>query len=152
MDRRVFTHSPLPTMNFYLDAMRSDDWPQVRSIYLEGIETGQATFETEAPDWEQWDSGHLPPCRLVARSYDRILGWAAMSPVSRRQVYAGVAEVSVYVAAEARGKGLGDALMAALVKASEVEGLWTLQASIFPENQASISLHLKHGFREVGRR
>lgn len=139
-------------MNYEVDSMRSSDWEQVRAIYLEGIATGQATFETEAPGWEQWDAGHLSDCRLVARADGGILGWAALSPVSRRTVYAGVAEVSVYVSAGARGNGIGDALLAALIAASEQQGVWTLQAAIFPENRASIALHLKYGFREVGRR
>ena len=139
-------------MEYRIESMHPDDWPQVSSIYQEGIETGQATFETEAPDWERWDSGHLPQGRLVVRSGGRILGWAALSPVSRRRVYAGVAEVSVYLTAGARGLGLGRALLAALIEQSEAHGIWTLQASIFPENRASLSLHLKHGFREVGRR
>jgi len=132
--------------------MQSRDWEFVRAIYLEGIATGQATFETEAPDWERWDAGHLTQCRLVARNGDGILGWAALSPVSKREVYAGVAEVSLYVTASARGRGLGGALMRALIEASERHHIWTLQSSIFPENHASIALHLNHGFREVGRR
>jgi L-amino acid N-acyltransferase YncA len=139
-------------MNFIIDSMRPHDWEFVRAIYLEGIATGQATFEIEAPDWDRWDAGHLPQCRLVARNDDTVLGWAALSPVSRREVYAGVAEVSVYVAAAARGCGVGGALMRALIGASERHGVWTLQSIVFPENQASIVLHLKHGFREVGRR
>jgi phosphinothricin acetyltransferase len=139
-------------MDFVIDTLLIQDWEFVRAIYLEGIATGQATFETEAPDWERWDAGHLPQCRIVARSGDGILGWAALSPVSRREVYAGVAEVSVYVAASARGFGVGGALMRALIEASERHGVWTLQSTIFPENHASVALHLKHGFREVGRR
>ena len=139
-------------MDFVIDSLRPQDWEFVRAIYLEGIATGQATFENEAPDWERWDAGHLPQCRLVARNGDVVLGWAALSPVSRREVYAGVAEVSVYVAASARGLGVGGALMRALIEASERQGVWTLQSSIFPENHASVALHLKHGFREVGRR
>ena len=135
-----------------IDLMRPDDWEPVRRIYLEGIATGNATFETNAPDWEAWDAGHLAACRLVAREGAKILGWAALSAVSRRQVYAGVAEVSVYIAAASRGTGVGDKLLGALVTASEAEGVWTLQASIFAENQASLALHGKHGFREVGRR
>lgn len=122
------------------------------AIYAEGIATGQATFETNLPEWQQWDAGHLPVCRFVARDGEKILGWAALSPVSRRQAYAGVAEVSIYIAASARGKGIGNALMAKLIEASEANEFWTLQSSIFPENQASIELHLKHGFRELGRR
>jgi phosphinothricin acetyltransferase len=139
-------------MDFVIGSMRPQDWDFVRAIYLEGIATGQATFETEAPDWERWDAGHSPQCRLVARNGDVVLGWAALSLVSRREVYAGVAEVSVYVAASARGLGVGGALMRALIEASELHGVWTLQSSIFPENHASVALHLKHGFREVGRR
>ena len=139
-------------MNFIIDSMQPHDWEFVLAIYLEGLATEQATFETEAPDWERWDAGHLAQCRLVARNGDGVLGWAALSPVSRREVYAGVAEVSVYVAASARGRGLGGALMRALIQASELHGVWTLQSSIFPENHASVALHLKHGFREVGRR
>jgi phosphinothricin acetyltransferase len=139
-------------MDFIIDSMRPQDWESVLAIYLEGMATGQATFETEAPDWERWDSGHLPHCRLVARNRDAVIGWAALSPVSKRQVYAGVAEVSVYVASAARGSGVGGALMRALIEASEWSGVWTLQSSIFPENHASVALHLKHGFREVGRR
>jgi len=139
-------------MDFVIDSLLTQDWEFVRAIYLEGIATGQATFETEGPDWERWDAGHLPHCRIVARSGDGILGWAALSPVSRREVYAGVAEVSVYVAASARGFGVGGALMRALIEASERQGVWTLQSSIFPENHTSVALHLKHGFREVGRR
>jgi L-amino acid N-acyltransferase YncA len=139
-------------MDFVIDSMRSRDWESVRAIYLEGIATGHATFETEAPDWERWNSGHLPQCRLVARNGDSVLGWAALSPVSKRQVYAGVAEVSVYVALAACGNGIGGALMRALIEASEQRGVWTLQSSVFPENHASVVLHLKHGFREVGRR
>jgi L-amino acid N-acyltransferase YncA len=139
-------------MDFDIDSMLPQDWESVRAIYLEGIATGEATFETEAPEWEPWDAGHLPQCRLVARNGDGILGWAALSPVSRREVYAGVAEVSVYVAASARGLGVGGALMRGLIEASERHGLWTLQSSVFPENHASVALHLKHGFRQVGRR
>jgi L-amino acid N-acyltransferase YncA len=139
-------------MDFMIDSMRPQDWEFVRAIYLEGMATGQATFETEAPDWERWDAGHLPQCRLVARKGDGVLGWAALSPVSKRQVYAGVTEVSVYVAAASRGDGVGGALMRALIEASERQGFWTLQSSVFPDNHASLALHLKHGFREVGRR
>ncbi|MEP7339609.1 MAG: N-acetyltransferase family protein [Acidobacteriota bacterium] len=139
-------------MSYIIDSMKPEDWPQVRTIYQDGIATGHATFETTAPDWQQWDAGHLTDCRLVARNSQKILGWAALSAVSRRQVYSGVAEVSVYVAADARGQGIGDRLMAELIAASEPCGIWTLQSSIFPENQASVTLHLKYGFREVGRR
>ena|SRR5215469_15267502 len=129
--------------------MTPQDWGAVRAIYLEGIATGNATFATSAPEWEEWDRTHLPLCRLVVRS-GAVLGWAALSPVSRRQVYRGVAEVSVYVAERARGKGVGTALLSTLVTNSEREGIWTLQAGIFPENEASIQLHKQAGFRIVG--
>lgn len=128
------------------------DWPRVRAIYLEGIATGIATFENTAPQWEAWDAGHLPDCRLVACLEGDMAGWAALSPVSSRCVYAGVAEVSVYVAAAARGAGIGTALVAAIIAESENHGLWTLQAGIFPENTMSMALFEKSGFRVVGRR
>jgi L-amino acid N-acyltransferase YncA len=129
-----------------------DDWPAVRAIYEEGIATGQATFETEVPDWPVWDAARLASCRLAARRGTELVGWATLGPVSSRPVYGGVAEVSVYVAAAARGQGVGRALLLALVEASEAAGLWTLQASIFPENAASLALHRACGFRVVGRR
>lgn len=144
--------------------MPPDFWPAVREIYAEGIATGNATFETELPEWGKWDSNHRKDCRLVAlepfeedladrliQPHEvRVLGWAALSAVSGRRVYRGVAEVSVYVAAAARGRGLGKALLDALVLESEVNGIWTLQAGIFPENAASIALHQSCGFRKVG--
>ena len=128
-------------------------WPAVRAIYAEGMATGHATFATEPPTWAAWDAGHLAAGRLVAADVaGQVRGWAALSPVSGRCVYAGVAEVSVYVAAAARGQGVGLALMQALVATSEENGLWTLQAGIFPENTASLCLHEVVGFRLVGRR
>lgn len=132
--------------------MLPQDWPQARKIYLEGIAAGNATFETEAPSWEKWDSGHLQDCRRVATSGGEVLGWAALSPVSSRRVYAGVTEVSVYVASAAQGQGVGRALLSALINSAEAAGIWTLQAGIFPENLASLRLHKSLGFREVGRR
>ena len=132
--------------------MRASDWEQVRAIHLEGIRSGHATFETDAPSWETWDEGHHQFARLVMRDGDAILGWAALSPVSKRHVYRGVAEVTVYVSETARGQGIGRALLEALIQQSEQNGIWTLQASIFPENIASVQLHLRCGFREVGRR
>ena len=139
-------------MTLRIEPMRPEDWDRVRGIYLEGIATGQATFETTAPAWEAWDAAHMRAARLVAREGKATLGWAALSPVSSRCVYAGVAEVSVYVAAAARGRGVGRALLAALIAAAERDGLWTLQAGIFPENEASLAVHRRCGFREVGRR
>jgi len=135
-----------------VEPLLADDWPAVRAIYLEGIATGDATFEQSAPDWHIWDLGHLPTARIVARSNGDVLGWAALSPVSGRCVYAGVAEVSVYVAERARGRGVGRALLSQLVADSEAAGIWTLQAGIFPENAASIHLHASAGFRIVGTR
>ncbi|MGE5279075.1 MAG: N-acetyltransferase family protein [Acidobacteriota bacterium] len=133
-----------------IEAMVPGDWEEVHRIYREGIATGNATFETQAPPWDKWDAAHRPTPRLVARGAGELLGWAALSPVSARAVYAGVAEVSVYVAAPARGRGVGRALLAELIRQSEQDGLWTLQAGIFPENEASIALHRRCGFRIVG--
>ncbi len=130
--------------------MTSDDWVAVRAIYLEGIATGNATFQTTAPQWQEWDAAHLRDCRLVARADSTIAGWAALSPVSARPVYAGVAEVSIYVAAKFHRRGVGRLLLTSLIAESERCGLWTLQAGIFPENQASIALHESLGFRLVG--
>ena len=135
-----------------VESLHPGDWEPVRGIYLEGIATGHATFETKTPAWETWDADHLRAARLVARDGPTILGWAALSPVSGRCVYAGVAEVSVYVGATARGRGVGRALLEALIKASEDEGIWTLQAGVFPENVASLAVHGRCGFREVGKR
>jgi L-amino acid N-acyltransferase YncA len=133
--------------------MESGDWPDVRRIYQEGIDTGHATFEWEAPDWERFNNSRLPRHRLVAETAEgRILGWAAVSPVSGRPAYSGVVEHSVYIAADARGLGLGAALLGALAESTEAEGIWTIQASVFPENEASLKLHLANGYVIVGRR
>jgi phosphinothricin acetyltransferase len=127
-------------------------WEAVRAILQEGIETGEATFETAAPEWRAWDHAHRPDCRLVALVDGAVAAWAALSPVSMRAVYAGVAEVSVYVAAQHRGRGIGRALLARLIADAEAEGIWMLQAVVFPENAASVALHVGAGFRLVGRR
>jgi phosphinothricin acetyltransferase len=137
-------------MDFSIRPMAPPDWPGVRAVYLEGIATGNATFETEAPQWDRWDAVHSAACRLVAENAGAVLGFAALSPVSARRVYAGVAEISVYVAEQARGSGIGGALLRELVRASEAAGFWTLQAGIFPENHASLRLHQKCGFRVLG--
>ncbi len=151
-------------MRYPIQSMAADLWPAVREIYGEGIATGNATFETELPEWEKWDASHHKHCRLIALEPREeaveeisiplgatpVVGWAALSPVSSRRVYAGVAEVSVYVARAARGRGVGRALLQALVQESEKNGIWTLQAGIFPENAASIALHKSCDFREVG--
>jgi len=132
--------------------MRPSDWEPVRAVYLEGIATGIATFETYAPLWEAWNSSHLPFARLVARLGDLVAGWAALSPVSQRCVYGGVAEVSVYVSQTQRRTGIGRQLLEALISESERNGIWTLQAGMFPENAGSLALHQRLGVREVGRR
>jgi L-amino acid N-acyltransferase YncA len=130
--------------------MSEAHWAAVREIYAQGIATRNATFETALPDWAEWDARHLSMCRLVALRGDEVVGWAALSAVSSREVYRGVAEVSVYVANRAQGKGIGSALLASLIAGSERNGIWTLQAGILAENDASIHLHEKAGFRIVG--
>lgn len=130
--------------------MVASDGPEVLAIYEQGLKSGHASFAEAAPSWQDWDSGHRPDCRLVAEEEGEILGWAALSPVSGRCVYGGVAEVSVYVAQP--GRGVGRTLLEALVSASEQAGYWTLQAGIFPENEASVRLHQAAGFKLLGRR
>jgi L-amino acid N-acyltransferase YncA len=132
--------------------LAATDWPAVKKIYEQGIATGNATFQTEAPSWEDWDKAHLEACRFVLETDNLIVGWAALSPVSSRCVYAGVAEVSVYVNPTLSGKGYGSVLLNALIVESEKQGLWTLQSGVFPENTGSIKMHEKAGFREVGYR
>jgi L-amino acid N-acyltransferase YncA len=129
-----------------------EDWPAVGAIYAEGVATGEATFETETPTWTEFDAGRLPDHRLVAVDGDRVVGWAALSPTSRRECYAGVVEHSVYVEESSRGRGIGRVLLEALVASAAAAGIWTIQTSIFPENAASLALHLRVGFRIVGRR
>ncbi len=135
-----------------LAPMRADHWEAVRAIYAEGIASGQATFETAPPEWDAWNASHLAAGRLVAEENGVVVGWASLSGVSDRCAYAGVAEVSVYVAASHRGRRIGSQLLARLVEESEQNGIWTLQAGIFPENASSVAMHRKHGFREIGRR
>lgn len=132
--------------------MTASDWPHVASIYAEGMATGYATFETTVPTYEHWDSNHLKNCRLIAVHNQEVAGWAALSPVSGRCVYGGVAEVSVYVGAKSRGLGAGKLLLHHLILESEEAGYWTLQSGIFPDNKASILLHEKLGFRKIGHR
>jgi L-amino acid N-acyltransferase YncA len=139
-------------MDISIDTMRDNDWERVREIYLEGLATGQASFETEAPSWEQWDAAHSRHNRLVARDGGRVVAWAALAPVSRRRCYAGVAEVSLYVSTAYFGRGIGKRLLGELVASSERHGVWTLYTSTFPENEASIKMQLSCGFRVVGRR
>jgi L-amino acid N-acyltransferase YncA len=128
------------------------DWPAVAAIFAEGIASGHGTFETTVPAWEDWDAAHLPEHRFVAELDDEVAGWIAVVPYSRRAVYRGVGEESIYVAERARGQGVGRALLSALIASARDGGLWTVQAGIFPENAASLALHRAHGFREVGTR
>lgn len=142
-----------PSVHITIVAMQPDDWAQVSTIYAEGIATGNATFETRVPDWDQWNATRLPDCRLVAKDEaGRILGWAALGRASRRSFLSGVAEVSIYVSEHARGRGIGSRLMDSLIASSEEAGIWTLQAAVFPENESTIRLHQNAGFRVVGRR
>lgn len=133
-------------------SLTSHHYPQVKHIYEQGLATGNSTFQTSAPDWDEWNYSHLMECRIVAVEDDAVVGWAALTPVSGRCVYAGVAEVSVYVGENYRGKGYGSKLLDALIRESEKNNLWTLQAGIFPENAASIRIHEALGFRKVGYR
>jgi phosphinothricin acetyltransferase len=133
-------------------ALEPGHWEAVRAIFRDGIDAGFATFEVTPPDWPAWNAGHRPDCRLVALDGGEVIGWAALAPVSARAAYAGVAEVSVYVARARQGEGIGRRLLDALVEAAEAAGIWTLQAVVFPQNEASLQLHRGAGFREVGRR
>lgn len=137
-------------MECTIDKMKYEDWEEVKEIYLKGIKTGNSTFQTKAPSWKEWDEGHSSECRLVAKEGDNVLGWAALSPVSSRCVYSGVAEVSIYVGSQYRGNGIGSSLLKKLIETSEKNEFWTLQAGIFLENKSSLLLHKKCGFREVG--
>lgn len=139
-------------MALSIRTLRAEDWPAVAAIYAEGMAGRLATFETELPTWREWHASHLPEHRLVAELDREVAGWAAVAPVSRREVYRGVVDESVYVAASARGRGVGRALLAALVESARAGGLWTLQAGVFPENEPSLRLHRAVGFREVGMR
>src|SRR5687768_2117564 len=130
--------------------LTSKHWAQVKDIYEQGIATGNATFQTASPSWEEWDSSHVKTSRIVVTENNEVLGWAAITPVSGRCVYAGVGEVSVYVAANAQGRGLGKALLQELIKQSEADGFWTLTAGIFPENKGSLKIHEKAGFKVLG--
>lgn len=130
--------------------MTDDHGPEVLAIYQAGLDTGNASFEVRAPDWTRWNAGHLPAHRFVALDDDRVLGWVAVSPVSTRPVYAGVVELSVYVDPDARGQGVGSALLAAVIESTEAAGIWTIQTGIFPENTASMALHERAGFRVLG--
>lgn len=136
----------------HIRKMQDNDWSSVAEIYTSGIATGIATFETEIPAFDDWTKAHLESCRFIAEKGNKVCGWVALSPVSGRCVYGGVAEVSVYVQDNCRGEGIGKALMEKLIEASEKAGLWTLQSGIFPENLASIKLHEQVGFRYIGKR
>jgi L-amino acid N-acyltransferase YncA len=132
--------------------LRRTDWPAVAAIYGEGLQTGQATFETSVPAWEAWSSSHLEDHRLLAELDGAVVGWTALAPVSARAVYAGVVEESIYVAAGAQGRGIGRTLLTSLLAGADRAGIWTVQTGIFPENLASLALHRRCGFRTVGTR
>ena len=137
-------------MDIIIEKMKDEDWPEIKTIYRQGIATGNATFDSEAPEWEQWNKTHLQDCRLVIKSEQKIVGWAALSPVSTRCVYKGVTELSLYVRDSFRGRGIGTALLKATIEESQRAGVWTLQSGTFPENAASIAIQKACGFREVG--
>jgi phosphinothricin acetyltransferase len=139
-------------MDYLIDDLRPEDWEQVRQVYLDGLATGQASFETEAPSWPRWDETHHRHSRLAVRQDGRVVAWAALAPVSARACYAGVAEVSLYVAADQRGRGLGKRLLQELIASSERHGIWSLCGATFAENEASIRMQRACGFRVVGRR
>ena len=143
---------PTPDPSIAIRPLREADYPAVRAIFEEGIGTGISTLETEAPEWAAWNAAHIAACRLVAELDGRVVGWAALCPVTPRPVYAGVVELSIYITAAARGRGIGRKLLDALVEASEREGHWTIQSNVWPENEASIRLHKACGFRIVGLR
>lgn len=135
-----------------IDKLIPLDWDRVREIFIEGIQTGNATFRTEAPTWDEWENDHLSTCRLVAKQGGEVLGWAALSPISSMSAFSGVAEVSIYIASRAAGMGIGSKLLKQVIETSEQYKIWTIQSMIFPENAASINLHRKFGFEEVGTR
>ena len=139
-------------MRLSIRSMTPEDWPAVARIYQEGMDTNLATFQTECPSWDEWNAAHLSKCRLVAVVDDAVAGWAALSPYSSRSVYSGVAHLSIYIGQEARGVGVGKALLTAMIAASEEAGFWTLQSGIMVNNAASIALHSSCGFRLVGYR
>jgi L-amino acid N-acyltransferase YncA len=135
-----------------IQQMIKEDWEAVHEIYVEWIHTGNATFDTEPPTWEEWDKGHVKTCRLVAQLGEQVVGWAALSQSTHKKAYRGVAEISIYVSKASSGMGVGTKILEEMVKVSEKAGFWTLQALIFPENTASIKLHLRFGFDIVGTR
>lgn len=137
-------------VSYQMDLMKNSDWEQVKKIYLDGIKTGLATFQNTAPEWDEWDQNHVKACRIVARSGGAILGWAALSPTSSRCCYKGIGEVSIYMSNTCKRQGIGTALLKHLIRESENNGFWTLQSAITRENKASLALHKKCGFREIG--
>lgn len=137
-------------MNFKIEKMKKDQWNRIEDIYSRGLNTGKASFMHKPPTWEQWDETHLHCCRLIIKNNENILGWTALSPISSRECYSGVAEVSIYIDENSRKAGLGKKLLNALIQESEREGIWTLQSKILDENTQSLSLHIKCGFRIIG--
>ena len=152
MKRIAFLRSVSMLSGMEIHNFAPEHYPAIQAIYQQGIDYGHATFEQSVKSYEAWNKSFLPHCRLVATDNEQVIGWAALSATSARPVYAGVTELSIYIADNARGKGVGNALMEAIILQSEQAGIWTLQSSIFPENLASLALHKKHGFVEVGLR
>jgi L-amino acid N-acyltransferase YncA len=152
MVKRLTNENTTNIMDIIVEKMRRENWSDVRNIYQEGIDTGNATFETEVPEWKEWDKSHLRNCRLAAKVQGQVVGWVVLSPVSGRCCYSGVAEVSLYVKVSARGRGIGKALLQEVIRQSEAAGIWTLQGCSFRENAASLALQKACGFREVGYR
>ena len=142
----------MSSIEWFIRYLKASDWKSVSEIYQQGLDSGNASFETKSPTWELWDSSHLKECRIILQVDDEIAGWAALSPVSSRCVYGGVAEVSVYIAEKFQGQKFGAKLLEKLISESEENGIWTLQAGVFPENKASIHILKKLGFRKVGYR
>jgi L-amino acid N-acyltransferase YncA len=142
----------VPAQPITVEPLRPEHWPEVAAIYRDGIATGNATFETEVPTWETWDAARFDDHRFVAIRDGRVVGWTAVGPVSDRCVYGGVVENSVYVGEDARGQGVGRLLLEQLIRSTDAAGIWTIQTGIFPENDASVRLHERVGFRVVGRR
>ena len=135
-----------------IQSLTAEHYSSVKKIYEQGIATGQATFQTTATEWTEWDQSHLPHSRIVAIENDEVIGWAALTPVSGRCVYAGVAEISVYIDERYGGRGIGKILLQHLISESESHNIWTLQAGVFPENISSLKIHESLGFRKVGYR
>lgn len=137
-------------MSIVINEIKKEDFDEIMEIYNQGIKTGVSTFQTEVPTYAEWDDGHIKECRLLARNENKILGWVALAKIFQREVYNGLLELSIYISEDARGKGIGEKLLNEIIRKSEEKEIWSLQSLIIKENKASIALHKKCGFREVG--